>query len=271
MAHGRRLPRPDHHLRAHARRDRSRGVGRQLLARPAPVHRNPWRAARGRAHPILRSALDPRLSRRHCHRRRARASRSPRPRLRSRPWSPRRAGSIRWRPAASRSSATIARRPSSSIGPALEFLRDARAPRKIAVIGTISDYGGRASAVYAVGRAPGARGGRRGPLRRAAGAALLRRPHPRRGARRSARSPPLRDAHRHLSEILVPGDLVLLKGSQRADHLLRLVLARRGWVALLGGRLRPDEALRRVPRCSGCPSCPGPARTGPSAGEPADA
>ena len=110
----------DHHLRAHARRDHSCGVGAQLLARPAPVHRNPWRAARGRAYPILRCALDPRLSRRHCHRRRAGHPDRRAPRARSRPWSPRRAGSSRSRPAASPSSATSARRLLWSIGPALE-------------------------------------------------------------------------------------------------------------------------------------------------------
>jgi UDP-N-acetylmuramoyl-tripeptide--D-alanyl-D-alanine ligase len=132
-----------------------------------------------------------------------------------------------------------------SIAPALEFLRDARAPRKIVVFGTISDYGGRASQVYAdvarqalavadevlfVGPQAVRSGGARNHPK---GAALLA-------------FPSIRDAHRHLSSTLVPGDLVLLKGSQRADHLLRLVLARRGRI----GCWRTH--CRRVRFCDEC-------------------
>jgi hypothetical protein len=55
------------------------------------------------------------------------------------------------------------------------------------------------------------------------------RTHPRGAALRAFLT--ARQAHKHLSATLVPGDLVLLKGSQRADHLVRLVLARQGRVA----------------------------------------
>jgi UDP-N-acetylmuramoyl-tripeptide--D-alanyl-D-alanine ligase len=132
-----------------------------------------------------------------------------------------------------------------SVAPALEFLRDARAARKLVVFGTISDYSGRASQVYAdvarqaldvadevlfVGPQAVRSGGARG--------------HPKGAALRAF--PSLREAHRHLSDTLVPGDLVLLKGSQRADHLFRLVLARRGRIACW----RTD--CRRIKFCDEC-------------------
>jgi UDP-N-acetylmuramoyl-tripeptide--D-alanyl-D-alanine ligase len=117
-----------------------------------------------------------------------------------------------------------------SIGPSLEFLRSARAPRKVAVIGTISDYGGRASAVYAaVAR----------QALEVADEVLFVGPQALRcsGARTHPRGAGLhafltaREAHEYLRNTLLPGDLVLLKGSQRADHLLRLVLARKHRIA----------------------------------------
>ena len=117
-----------------------------------------------------------------------------------------------------------------SVAPALEFLRDARAPRKVAVIGTISDYSGRASQIYAAVARQALDVADEvifvGPQARRSGGA---RSHPKGAALRAFPNP--REAHRHLAATLVPGDLVLLKGSQRADHLLRLVLARRGRVA----------------------------------------
>ncbi|MGH7579237.1 MAG: Mur ligase family protein [Gemmatimonadales bacterium] len=139
-----------------------------------------------------------------------------------------------------------------SIGPSLEFLRSARVPRRIAVIGTISDYAGRASAVYgAVARqaldvadevifvGPQAL--------RCAGA----RTHPKGAALHAFLT--AREAHRYLTDLLIPGDLVLLKGSQRVDHLLRLVLARQGGIACWRTECRRitfcDEcALLRVPQ-----------------------
>ncbi len=117
-----------------------------------------------------------------------------------------------------------------SVAPALEFLRDARAPRKVAVIGTISDYSGRASQIYAAVARQALDVADEvifvGPQALRAGGA---RSHPKGTALHAFLT--ARDAHRHLSATLVPGDLVLLKGSQRADHLLRLVLSRRGRIA----------------------------------------
>ena len=132
-----------------------------------------------------------------------------------------------------------------SIGPSLEFLRSARAPRKVAVIGTISDYGGRASAVYASVARQALEVADEvifvGPQAHRCAAA---RAHPKGAALHAFLT--ARDAHRHLSDTLVPGDLVLLKGSQRADHLLRLVLARKSRIACW------RTTCRRIKFCDEC-------------------
>ena len=132
-----------------------------------------------------------------------------------------------------------------SIAPVLEFLRDARVPRKVLVLGTISDYSGRESQVYADVARQALEVADEvifvGPQALRSGGA---RSHPKGAALRAFLS--LRDAHRHLAETLVPGDLVLLKGSQRADHLLRLVLARRGRIACWRAE------CRRIKFCDDC-------------------
>jgi UDP-N-acetylmuramyl pentapeptide synthase len=132
-----------------------------------------------------------------------------------------------------------------SVAPALEFLRDARAVRKVVVFGTISDYSGRASQIYADVARQALEVADEvifvGPQALRCGAA---RSHPKGAALRAF--PGLREAHRHLADTLVPGDLVLLKGSQRADHLLRLVLARRGRIACW------RTTCRRVKFCNEC-------------------
>jgi UDP-N-acetylmuramyl pentapeptide synthase len=132
-----------------------------------------------------------------------------------------------------------------SVGPALRFLRDARAPRKIAVIGTLSDYAGRASSVYAGVAREALESADEvlfvGPqARRSAGA----RTHRRAAALHAFES--LRDANAWLEANLRPDDLVLLKGSQRADHLLRLLLARQGSVACW------RQQCRRLKFCDQC-------------------
>lgn len=156
-----------------------------------------------------------------------------------------------------------------SIGPSLEFLRSARVPRRIAVIGTISDYPGRASAVYASVARQALEVADEvifvGPQAlRCAGA----RTHPKGAALHAFLT--ARQAHQHLADLLLPGDFVLLKGSQRADHLLRLVLARRGRIACWRTR------CRRIKFCDRCallhvPELPLLGCATSSLGEPADA
>ena len=156
-----------------------------------------------------------------------------------------------------------------SIGPSLELLRSARAARKVAVIGTISDYGGRASAVYASVARQALEVADEvifvGPQAlRCSGA----RAHPKGGALHAFLT--VRDAHKHLSSTLVAGDLVLLKGSQRADHLLRLVLARTRRIACW------RTTCRRVKGCDEClllgvPQLPWSRTRIAPVGEPADA
>ena len=132
-----------------------------------------------------------------------------------------------------------------SIGPSLEFLRSARAPRKVAVIGTISDYAGRASAVYASVARQALDVADEvifvGPQALRCGSA---RAHPKGAALRAFLT--ARAAHEHLSATLMAGDLVLLNGSQRADHLLRLVLARAGRIACW------RTSCRRMKFCDDC-------------------
>jgi aminoacyl-tRNA hydrolase len=113
--------------------------------------------------------------------------------------------------------------PLFSIAPAFEFMHGARARRKVIVMGTLSDYQGDARQRY-VEIAHQALGAADcvvfvGPR---ASAALR--------AKDTAQTPltafaHLRDAAAYLAAYLEPGDLVLLKGSHKADHLQRLVLA----------------------------------------------
>jgi len=110
-----------------------------------------------------------------------------------------------------------------SIDTVLAFLADAQARRKILVFGTISDYSGDRSRTYtsAARRAlevadevvfvgPNAPSAHR--------LATLD------GSVRSFGT--VREAADHFGRALQDGDLVLVKGSNRADHLVRIILAR---------------------------------------------
>lgn len=134
----------------------------------------------------------------------------------------------------------------------LEYLRDARAKRKVAIIGTISDYSLSASKLY-----PKA-------ARLAMDVAdlvVFVGPHALRAlkARQSEDDhslvgfTELEDAHRFLQRELREGDLVLLKASNHADHLFRLLLARRRQVLCW----RRDCGFNRF--CDACPELDKPA------------
>ena len=114
--------------------------------------------------------------------------------------------------------------PLSTIAPAFDFMRNAKARRKIIVMGTISDYRGDSAKRYQeiaqsaleIADCVVFVGDR-------ASAALR--------AKRSASDelhafPSIRDASVYLGAYMKSGDLVLLKGSAKTDHLQRLILAR---------------------------------------------
>ena len=114
-----------------------------------------------------------------------------------------------------------------SIPAALRFLESARARRKIVILGTISDYPGDSSQKY------------RAVVRQAAPVAdkvffVGRMAHCALRARgpsdmdRVAAFDTLLSLDRFLQSFLQEEDLVLLKGSAKADHLQRLVLSRAG-------------------------------------------
>ena len=114
--------------------------------------------------------------------------------------------------------------PEWSLGAVLQFMTEARASRKIAIIGTISDIPGSPRRAY----------------RRAVAAALAATDHvllvgdlaPRRAQRLADLAPgrlhgvaTVRAAADWLAGFAQPGDLVLLKGSMAADHLARIALS----------------------------------------------
>ncbi len=113
--------------------------------------------------------------------------------------------------------------PLSTIEPAFDFMRQARSKRKVVLVGTISDYQGDSTRRYveiaelALAFADcvvfvGPR----------ASASLRAKRDPKDELRAF---PSLRDASTYLSGYLRAGDLVLLKGSHKADHMQRLIIA----------------------------------------------
>lgn len=150
-----------------------------------------------------------------------------------------------------------------SLPAALELVREARASRKIVVIGTLSDYAGSTAPKYvAVARSAlavadhvffvGGNAERCLRARRDAADGSLR------------AFPTVQAGADFLRRFLLPGDLVLLKGSIPADHLGRIALARRGevacWRAACGRkRFCEDCRLLRVPAAPR-PVLRGPAR-----------
>lgn len=153
--------------------------------------------------------------------------------------------------------------PLSTIAPAFDFMREAKANRKVIVIGTISDYQGDSTRRYVeIGQS----------ALQIADCVVFVGPRASASLRAKRNSndelhafPSLRDAATYLSAYLRPGDLVLLKGSHKADHMQRLIVSR---IKVLEcwrmdcGRMSPCEtcALLTVP--SGPPVTPSTAQAG---------
>ena len=113
-----------------------------------------------------------------------------------------------------------------SLAAPLAFLKEARAGRRVAILGTISDYSEKASKIYPkIARQALASADLVIFVGPHAFRALKSRRDPDDGALLAF--PEIRDAASHLRTALRPGDLVLLKGSNPADHLIRLWLDRR--------------------------------------------
>ncbi|WP_332671506.1 aminoacyl-tRNA hydrolase [Aromatoleum sp.] len=117
-----------------------------------------------------------------------------------------------------------------SLDAPFEFIRQARAARKVMILGTLSDYSGSASKVYPkVAK----------QALEIADLVVFVGPHAHRAVKGQADQagkrlvgiPSVREAAIYLRSALRAGDLVLLKGSNKADHLVRLMLARTGNVA----------------------------------------
>lgn len=128
----------------------------------------------------------------------------------------------------------------------LQFMREAQAVRKVVVIGTLSDYSLSASKVYPKVARDALEVGE---LVVFVGPHALRALKARRNPDDRALHgfPDIRDAADFLRAELRAGDLVLVKGSHKADHLTRLIL----------NYLRPigcwDDRCRRGTLCESCP------------------
>ncbi|OQA26936.1 MAG: UDP-N-acetylmuramate--L-alanine ligase [Verrucomicrobia bacterium ADurb.Bin345] len=133
-----------------------------------------------------------------------------------------------------------------SVTTVLDFLRQARADRKIVVFGTFSDFPGDRARKY----------------QKAAREALQVADHvvfvghqahmvekviKEVGPDRLRAFSGLREVHEHLQSMLRSGDLVLLKGSNAADHLVRLVIARETPIACWRARCSRNFFCQRCP------------------------
>jgi UDP-N-acetylmuramoyl-tripeptide--D-alanyl-D-alanine ligase len=112
-----------------------------------------------------------------------------------------------------------------TISPALDFMKTAEAPRRIAIIGTIADTMGDAGAIYVtMARRALAAADQVYFVGPRAFAALRAKTHA--GDDRLRAFATVKAASEFFKGFLRPGDLVLLKGSNTADHLYRIILAR---------------------------------------------
>ncbi len=135
--------------------------------------------------------------------------------------------------------------PLYTIPASLEFMRTARAERKILVFGTLSDYGDKAGRTY---RALAQRALEVAEIVVFVGprAASVERLRGTLGTDRLLTFGRLAELNSHLKSLLQPGDLVLLKGSGWGDHLERILLDRTGSLACW------RERCGRRGRCEFC-------------------
>jgi UDP-N-acetylmuramoyl-tripeptide--D-alanyl-D-alanine ligase len=132
--------------------------------------------------------------------------------------------------------------PAWTVQPTLQFMAEARAARKVIVIGTLSSHGGSKREVrnYKQALTCAADAADQVLLVGPRAKSILRRMSEADATARMHAFELVRDASAWLGEYLRTGDLVLLKGSNRTDHLARLALsveqqvgcwrARCGWV-----------------------------------------
>jgi UDP-N-acetylmuramoyl-tripeptide--D-alanyl-D-alanine ligase len=146
-----------------------------------------------------------------------------------------------------------------SIPSALDFMKTAEAPRRIAIIGTISDSQRDKKALYVtIARQALASADQVCFVGPRAFSALRAKAHA--GDDRLHAFATVKAASDFLKDFLRPGDLVLLKGSSPADHLYRIILARTRAVACW------QSNCRKVRFCDSCslldvPSDPGASTT----------
>lgn len=133
----------------------------------------------------------------------------------------------------------------------LKFLQQARADRKVAVVGTLSDYSGDATAQYKKAARL---------IRQYADLVVFVGPHAHRAERARLNEidqsivgfSSLASAAEYLESELRAGDLVLLKGSNRADHLVRLLLNRNQPISCWKVRCGLNDFCTSCPETYGC-------------------
>jgi len=136
--------------------------------------------------------------------------------------------------------------PHWSLSAPLEFMAEAEARRKIIIIGTLSDYSLSASKLYPkVAR----------QALEVGDIVIFVGPHAPRAAKAKRDTDvenlhtfsEIREASAFLNNLLEPGDLVLLKGSNKADHLVRLMYNTQNPVSCWASRCGIQNF------CGGCP------------------
>ncbi|WP_283164051.1 MULTISPECIES: Mur ligase family protein [unclassified Marinobacter] len=137
--------------------------------------------------------------------------------------------------------------PHWSLSAPLEFMAEAEARRKIIIIGTLSDYSLSASKLYPkVAR----------QALEVADIVIFVGPHAPRAAKVKRGTgvenlhtfSEIREASAFLNALLEPGDLVLLKGSNKADHLVRLMYTTQNPVSCWASRCGVKDFCGSCPR-----------------------